>query len=130
MDLDEPLASQLQVHVLTGVTGGASVSSAAAVAAKCVPGLGAAAAVLAVVWNTPGIAEDTAEVKMPVDWSGPRVRATHLSRMAHMSRLTLWKEPMRPCSTALRSATWSSMWIICMQPWKERCSGRGLEWRK
>lgn len=72
MDLDEPLAGQLQVHVLTGVTGGASVSSAAAVAAKCVPGLGAAATVLAVVWNTPGIAEDTAEVKTPGDWCPSR----------------------------------------------------------
>ncbi|TNN24357.1 hypothetical protein EYF80_065519 [Liparis tanakae] len=40
--------------------------------------------------------------------------------MAHMSRLMFSKAPMRPCSRARRSASWSSMWIICMQPWKER----------
>ncbi len=37
----------------TGMTGSSSVSSATAVAAECVPRLRAAAAVLAVVWNTP-----------------------------------------------------------------------------
>ncbi len=50
--------------------------------------------------------------------------------MAHMSRLTFSKVPMRPCSTALRSARWSSMWIICMQPWKERCRVRTFVCRK
>lgn len=43
----------LLVQVLTGVTGGASVSSATAVAAEVIPGLRAAATVLTVVWNTP-----------------------------------------------------------------------------
>ena len=55
---------------------------------------------------------------------------SHLSMIAHMSRLTFSKAPTVPFSTACKSAGWSSTKIACMQPWKERWEGGNSVWRK
>lgn len=62
---------------------------------------------------------------VPVYQSKGDLSTTYLSIMAHMSMVTLAKLPSSPCSTACKSTSWSSTWILCMHPWKE-CSNR--EW--
>lgn len=125
------------VCTFTHMAGSSCVSGATTVAAECVPSLGTAATVLAVDRNTPDMTERNLSdhrknISRPnpflacyiswkaVDLSAGPPRVLYLSIMAHISRLTFSKLPIWPCSTALRSARWSSMWIICMQPWKER----------
>lgn len=63
-------------------------------------------------------------------WRARRSNHSHLSMIAHMSRLTFSKAPVVPFSTACKSAGWSSTKIACMQPWKERWEGGNSVWRK
>lgn len=116
--------------VLTGMAGSSNVSSAATVAGEHIPCLGTMTPMLTGVRNTPYVTNKQG-VNIYCDAPGLASSFTlYLSIMAHISKLTFSKVPMRPCSTALRSARWSSMWIICMQPWKERWSDPMLVCRK
>lgn len=94
---------------LTGMAGSSNVSSAATVAGEHIPRLGTMTPMLTGVRNTPYV---TNKQGVNIYCEAPGLASSftlYLSIMTHISKLTFSKFPMRPCSTALRSARWSSI---------------------